>query len=244
MTAANIAHYLSEFKKRLLYYCTSLAILFLILFYFSKPLYSLLAHPLLKQFTPNSTLIATEIAAPLITPLKLAWLCALLLSLPLGCYQVWAFIAPALYQHERRRLWPFMIASILFCYLGLLFAYYIVLPLLLQFFMQQLPTSVIFMPDMSHYLDFCTQILFSFGLSFEIPLVIILLVYLGITTKKQLRQLRPYMIVTSFIIGMLLTPPDVLSQCMLALPMCLLFEIGLFFAPISVAQRIDSTTNI
>ena len=231
MTNTSMTKYMGEFKKRLTTYSVCLALIFLVLFYFAKPLYALLSRPLLNQLPQHSSLIATEVAAPLITPLKLAWLTALLLSIPIGLYQLWKFITPALYKRERRQLWPFILSSMLLCYLGMLFAYFVVLPLLFQFFNRQLPHGVQFMPDISRYLDFCTQLLFCFGFTFEIPLVTLLLVYLGICNKKQLASLRPYIIIGAFVLGMLLTPPDVISQCLLAIPMWLLFEIGILIAP-------------
>jgi len=230
MLNTTTTQYLGEFKKRFIRYSVSLALLFLTLFYYAKPLYSVFARPILAYLPQHSSLIATEIAAPLITPLKLAWLLALLLSIPIGLYQLWQFIAPALYQRERYHLWPFILSSVILCYAGMLFAYFVVLPLLFQFFSRQLPQGVQFMPDISRYLDFCTQLFVCFGLAFEIPLIILLLVKLGITTPQQLRALRHYIIIGAFTLGMLLTPPDVMSQCLLALPMWLLFEIGILIS--------------
>lgn len=228
--------FLIELRKRLLNCFFALSVIFFILLYFANDLYTLLALPLLKQLPHGQGLIATHIAAPFFVPFELTGVLSLFLCVPFILYQIWAFIAPALYQHERRYVWPFMFVSIFLFYLGVLFAYFVIFPLIFHFLTKTAPQGVLVSPDISQYLEFTLKLLFVFGVIFEIPMITILLISTGITTRTQLIKIRPYAIVAAFIIGMLLSPPDVLSQTLLAIPLWLLFELGLFFSRFVVLQ--------
>jgi len=221
--------HLLEIRRRLLWTFGVIGVLFLGLFYFANTLYDWLAAPLL-HFLPTGHLIATQVAAPFLTPMKLSGLCALLLGIPVLLYQVWAFVAPGLYPNERR-LWPvLLICSALLFYAGIAFAYFLVLPLVFGFFVQAAPINVAVMTDMSAYLDFVTRLLFGFGMAFEVPIITFVLAHSGIVTVGTLKKQRPYIIIGAFTLGMLLTPPDVFSQTLLALPMWGLFELGVWMA--------------
>lgn len=220
--------YLIELRKRLLICLYSVTILFILLLPAAKILYQWLALPLLQHLPISSTLIATSVTAPFLTPLKLSFICALILAFPGFLYQLWAFLTPALYQNERYHLWSFLsIGSLLFL-LGMAFCYWLVLPLLFNFLLQATPVNVTVLPDISQYLDFVLQLLLAFGLAFEVPLIMVLLLRIGIVEVATLRRQRPYFIVGAFIVGMLVAP-DVLSQLALAVPLCVLFEIGLWW---------------
>ena len=220
---------LIELRTRLIRSFIVLFVLFAVLVYFANPLYTALAQPLLK-FLPQGHLIATQLVAPFFVPFKLAFLVSLLLGIPYFLYQLWAFIAPALYGHERQLIWPFIISSTLLFYAGLLFAYFIIFPLLFHFLTGVAPVGVVLSPDISEYFDFTIKLLLVFGSLFEIPMIMVLLVFLGITTRERFIRTRSYAIVGAFIIGMLLAPPDVLSQTILAVPMWLLYEMGIFLS--------------
>ncbi|MBI4006539.1 MAG: twin-arginine translocase subunit TatC [Gammaproteobacteria bacterium] len=238
-----ISH-LVELRERLLRSLLCVLIIFLALFYFANDLYSLIAAPLLKHLSVNSTMIATGVAAPFITPVKLTFFLSLLIAMPYILYQAWAFIAPGLYENERRFALPLLISSIVLFYTGIAFAFFVVFPLLFAFLTTTAPAGVTVMTDISRYLDFVLQIFFAFGLAFEVPVVTILLVWSGFTSVESLRQNRPYIIVTAFVIGMLLTPPDVLSQILLALPIWCLFELGLFFSRKFIRQQGNTKNTI
>ncbi len=222
--------YLIEFRKRLLNCLIAITIAFIILFYFSDRLFSLLAIPLLHHLTFGQKLIATAVTAPIFTPLKLSSVLSLIIVMPYILWQIWMFIAPGLYKYERRVLWLFLSISVVLFYLGMLFAYSIVFPLIFSVFVKAVPSVVTMMPDMTQYLDFCLKLFLAFGITFEVPVITLLLIYTGITTVEQLKQYRPYVIVSTFILAMLLTPPDVISQIVLAVPMWFLFEFGLLMA--------------
>ena len=229
-------HYFIEARKRLILFCGFTVICFTALSLVSRPLYNFLAAPLLSQLTNGQHLIATSIAAPFFVPLKFAFFCSLFLSIPFGLWQFWKFIAPGLYQHEKKLGRFILFFSIaLFCG-GVIFVYSIVFPLIFRFMQVAVPDSVSLLPDMETYLEFCTQMALAFGVAFEVPMVTVVLVKLNIITLDQCRAFRPYFIVLAFIIGMLLTPPDVLSQILLAIPLCLLYELGLLFARYWVQQ--------
>jgi sec-independent protein translocase protein TatC len=227
--SSNNLHFLIELRRRVIYSLIFLSIIFSILIYFANPLYTLLASPLLK-FLPQGHLIATQIVSPFFVPFKLALFASLLLALPFFLYQIWSFVAPALYGHERRLIWPFLFASIVLFYCGILFAYFAIFPALFHFLAGVAPKGVILSPDISEYLDFTTKLLFIFGCLFEIPIVIVLLVSSGMVTRKRFIQFRSYAIVGAFVIGMLLAPPDVISQTLLALPIWFLYESGILLA--------------
>ncbi|WP_443091235.1 twin-arginine translocase subunit TatC [Basfia succiniciproducens] len=222
--------HLVELRNRLLRSIMFVLIVFCGLVYFSNDIYHLIATPLLEQMPQGSTMIATNVAAPFFTPIKLTGIAAVFLSVPYILYQVWAFVAPALYQHEKRLIYPLLFSSTVLFYMGVAFAYYVVFPIVFGFLTKTAPDGVAIATDISSYLDFVLTLFLAFGICFEVPVAIILLCWTGVTTPEDLKEKRPYIIVAAFIIGMLLTPPDIFSQTLLAVPMCLLFEIGLLFA--------------
>lgn len=219
-------HFLVELRSRLIYSLIVLFSLFAVLLYFANNLYTLLALPLLK-FLPQGHLIATQIVSPFFVPFKLAFMASMLIAVPFFLYQIWAFISPALYGHERRMLWPFIFASAFLFYSGIAFAYFVIFPMLFHFLAHVAPEGVMLAPDISEYLDFTIKLLLVFGGLFEIPMVMVLLVSTGVVERARLIKWRSYAIVGAFVIGMLLAPPDVLSQTILAVPIWLLYEVGI-----------------
>ena len=222
-------HFLLELRARLLNSLIAFALLFAVLMYFSNTLYTWLALPLLK-FLPQGHLIATQIVSPFFVPFRLAFMAAFLLSVPFFLYQLWKFVSPALYGYEKKWLWPFLLVSVSLFYTGLAFAYFIIFPLLFHFLANVAPKGVILSPDISEYLDFTIKLLLIFGSLFEIPMVMVLLVVTKIIALTKLVRFRPYAIISAFVIGMLLAPPDVLSQTVLAIPIWILYEAGLLLA--------------
>lgn len=219
--------YLLELRSRIIRISLVILILFLILFYIDEHLYTFIAKPLLKQLPLGSTLIATEITSPFMVPMKLAFMLSLFIAIPYILYEIWSFIAPGLYRQEKRKILPFLIASTLLFYMGVIFSYYLICPMALGFFAKCAPLGVTLMTDIQAYLNFVLTVLFSGGIAFQVPIITIACIISGFITIQQLEHFRPYIIVLAFILGMLLTPPDVISQILLALPMWGLFEIGL-----------------
>ena len=203
--------------------------IFLGLVNFSGPIYTFVAAPLRALLPEGGGMIATEVMSPLLAPLKLTFIVAVFFSLPYIFYQLWKFIAPGLYQHEKRYIFPLMVVSFFLFLLGVGFAYTVILPLLFKFLVHAPPEGVAVMTDINQYLNFVLVLLFSFGIAFEVPIAIVLFVRSGLCSYDQLRRRRPYIVLACFVLGMLLTPPDVFSQTLLAFPMWFLFEIGLFF---------------
>ncbi|MDF5044020.1 twin-arginine translocase subunit TatC, partial [Vibrio parahaemolyticus] len=193
-------------------------------------IYEFVSAPLVERLPEGATMIATDVASPFFTPLKLTLIASVFIAVPFILYQVWAFVAPGLYKHERRLIMPLLFSSSLLFYCGVAFAYFVVFPLVFGFFTAISLGGVEFATDISSYLDFVLALFMAFGIAFEVPVAIILLCWTGATTPEDLRQKRPYIIVAAFVVGMVLTPPDMISQTLLAIPMCLLFEVGLFFA--------------
>ncbi|WP_260261347.1 twin-arginine translocase subunit TatC [Vibrio intestinalis] len=224
-----ISHLL-ELRDRLLRAIGAVLVVFVGLLYFSNDIYEFVSKPLVDKLPEGATMIATDVASPFFTPLKLTLIAAVFLAVPFILYQVWAFVAPGLYKHERKLIMPLMFSSSLLFYCGVAFAYFVVFPLVFGFFTAISLGGVEFATDISSYLDFVLALFLAFGIAFEVPVAIILLCWTGATTPETLREKRPYIIVIAFIVGMLLTPPDMISQTLLAVPMCLLFEVGLFFA--------------
>lgn len=224
-----ISH-LIELRNRLLKVILCVLVVFLGLAAYANQLYSILAGPLMKHMPKNSTMIAIDVASPFLTPFKLALVAAVFISIPVILYQFWAFVAPGLYKHERRLILPLMVASTLLFYLGVAFAYFVVFPLVFGFLTATAPVGVAVMTDITKYLDFVLTMFFAFGICFEVPIFTIVMVWSGLVTPAGLAEQRPYVIVGAFIIGMLLTPPDAISQTLLAIPMWLLFECGLLFS--------------
>lgn len=225
-----LVEHLVELRDRLLRVVLSVVLVLLVLFPFANDLYTLLAKPLLKHLPQGGSMIATEVASPFLTPFKLALVLAIFISMPVALYQLWSFVAPGLYKHERRFVFPLMITSTVLFYAGMAFAYYVVFPLMFAFFNATVPDGVAIMTDISKYLDFVLKIFFAFGIAFEVPIATILVVWAGFTTPEALAAKRPYVIVAAFVVGMLLTPPDAISQTLLAIPVWILFELGVFFA--------------
>ncbi len=231
-----ISH-LIELRDRLLRSVVGVMIIFVVLFPFANPLYTLLSGPLTKHLPEGSSMIAIEVASPLLIPLKMVLLLSVVIAVPWLLYQAWTFIAPGLYQHERRLAAPILISSTLLFYLGMAFAYFAVFPLVFGFFTSTAPEGVAVMTDIGKYLDFIILIFLAFGLAFEVPIVTVVLVKMEVTTPQTLAKKRPYVIVGAFVIGMFLTPPDIISQIMLAVPVWLLFELGLFFSRFMLSSQ-------
>lgn len=229
--------HLVELRDRLLRALLCIVLVLLCLFPFANDLYAVLAAPLLKHLPEGTTMIATEVASPFLTPFKLALVMSVFVSMPMILYQLWAFVAPGLYKKEKKLVFPLMISSSLLFYMGMAFAYYIVFPLMFAFFHAVAPDGVAIMTDITKYLDFVLKIFFAFGLAFEVPIATILLVWTGFTTPEALASKRAYVIVGAFVLGMLLTPPDLISQTLLAFPMWGLFELGIIFSKLYVSGR-------
>lgn len=222
--------HLIELRDRLLRMLVAILIAFLVLAPFANRIYLFIAAPIRAKLPAGSQMIATQVASPFLTPFKLALVVAIFVVMPYLLYQFWAFVAPGLYRHERRLALPLLGASILLFYLGMGFAYVAVFPLVFGFFTAVTPEGIAQMPDITFYLEFVLKLLFAFGIAFQIPIATILLVAIGATTPEALAHKRPYVIVAVFVAGMLLTPPDVISQTLLAIPMWLLFELGILFS--------------
>lgn len=222
--------HLLELRNRLLRAILAVLIVFCSLVYFAQDIYQYVAQPLLATMPENSQMIATDVASPFFAPFKLTIVISVFIAIPVILYQLWAFIAPGLYQNEKKLIAPLMLGSTLLFYAGIAFAYFIVFPVVFAFFNSVAPEGVTIATDISSYLDFILKLFFAFGVAFEIPIAIILMCWTGITSVASLKTKRPYIIVGAFIIGMLLTPPDIISQTLLALPMLLLFEVGLLIA--------------
>lgn len=233
MSEANslIAH-LVELRNRLLKAVLSVLLVFVCLVYFAQDLYHWLATPLLEAMPEGSQMIATDVASPFFAPFKLTMVISFFVAIPVVLYQIWGFIAPGLYKNEKRLIAPLLLSSSLLFYTGIAFAYYVVFPIAFSFFTQIAPEDVIISTDISSYLNFVLKLFFAFGLSFEIPVAIVLMCWTGMTDAASLREKRPYVVVGVFVIGMLLTPPDIISQTLLAVPMWLLFEIGVIIGGI------------
>ena len=225
-----LIEHLIELRDRLLRAVLSVLIVFGPLYYFSNDLYAWISKPLRETLPEGATMIATQVASPFLTPFKLTLVASIFVCIPYILYQIWAFIAPGLYQHEKKIAIPLLVTSVILFYLGGAFAYFVVFPIAFAFFSATSPEGVTMMTDISSYLDFVLKLFFAFGVAFEIPIATILLVLAGVTSVSSLREKRPYVIVTCFVVGMLLTPPDVISQTLLAVPMWMLYEGGLFFA--------------
>lgn len=232
-----IISHLVELRNRLLRSILLVLIVFLGLFYFANDLYLILVRPLSGLLPENSAMIATGVASPFLVPFKLTLVLAVLIAVPYILHQIWAFISPGLYQNEKKFAIPLLVSSIVLFYSGIAFAYFVVLPLAFGFFTGVGPEGINFMPDISNILDFILKIFFAFGIAFEIPIATFLMVLSGMTTVAALGEKRPYIFVGCFVVGMLVTPPDVISQTILALPMFMLFEAGV------MAARLIKTDN-
>ncbi len=234
-----LVSHLIELRSRLLKAFALIVILLLSMVYFSNEIYEFVAQPLLKHLPAgtNSSLIVTDVPAAFLTPFKLTFFVAVFLSMPFLFYQVWAFVAPALYQNEKSLALPILFSSIVLFYLGVAFAYFVVFPLIFEFFTSVAPKSVTVMPDITSHLSLVIKLFFAFGFAFEIPVATVILMVAGVISHESLAQKRPYVVVGCFVAGMLLTPPDIFSQAMLAVPMWVLFEMGVFFGRMLTTQR-------
>lgn len=237
--------HLIELRSRLLKAIILLLVMLGCLLYFSNEIYEFVAEPLLKHLPAesNSSMIVTDVTQAFLTPFKLTFFVAVFFAMPFLLYQIWAFVAPALYQNERSLAIPIFISSVVLFYAGVAFAYFIVFPMLFEFFTSIAPKSVTVMPDIASHLSLVIKLFFAFGFAFEIPVATIILIVAGIISPDDLAKKRPYVIVACFAIGMVLTPPDVLSQVMLAVPMWGLFEVGVFLGRILVRKKKDSVSD-
>ena len=233
----SLMSHLIELRDRVLRMVVSILVIFLCLFYWANDIYTYLAEPLTKHMPEGSTMIAIDVASPFLTPFKLVLMLSIFLSMPVILYQFWAFVAPGLYKTEKRIAGPLLVSSILLFYAGMAFAFYVVFPLVFGFFTSVGPEMISISTDIGRYLDFVLSLFFGFGLAFEVPIATIILVAVGITTPKKLGQMRPYVIVGAFVLGMLLTPPDLISQVLLAVPIWILFECGLITSAIIFKDR-------
>lgn len=242
-TEQPLIYHLIELRDRLLRVVLVVGVVFIALVPFSNTLFSLLSGPLMAHMPADSSMIAIEVASPFLIPFKLTLFLALFISIPYVLYQLWSFVAPGLYTHERRLAFPLLVSSTVLFYTGAVFAYFVVFPLVFAFFTGTAPQGVAVMTDISRYLDFVLTLFFAFGAAFEVPVLTVLLVWTGMATQESLREKRPYIIVGAFVIGMLLTPPDVISQTLLAVPVWLLFELGVYFSGWFIRQRDDLSND-
>ncbi len=229
LTEGTLLSHLVELRERLLKIAAAVVVIFVVLLPFSRRIFSLVSEPL-REFLPGNQMIATAVASPLLTPFKLTFFVALFIAMPVVLYQVWAFVAPGLYKKEKHFAMPLLATSILLFYLGVAFAYYLVFPLMFGFFTSVAPEGVEVMTDISSFLDFITTIVLAFGIAFEVPVATVLLVWTGLTNIEKLGKARPYVFLGAFIVGMFLTPPDVISQTLLAVPVYLLYECGILMS--------------
>lgn len=235
-----ISHLL-ELRSKLLKSIASVLLVFICSVYWANDIYHYMAIPLMQSLPLGGSMIATDVAAPFFAPFKLTLVLSFFVAVPYVLFQIWSFVAPGLYKHEKRLVMPLLFSSTLLFYLGIAFAYYIVFPVVFGFFANTAPEGVQVATDITSYLDFVLKLFFAFGLSFEIPIAVVLLCWAGVTTPEDLKQKRPYIVVGAFVLGMLLTPPDVISQTMLAVPMLLLFEGGLLAARFYSKQGDDES---
>lgn len=239
----NFISHLIELRTRLLRIVIGMLVVFLGLFPFANQVYALLAAPLLSQLPSGGQMIATGVTTPFFVPLKVAMMAAFLIALPHTLYQMWAFIAPGLYAHEKKFMVPVIIASSALFLAGMTFAYFLVFPVVFGFIVGTAPEGVAVMTDIGSYLDFVITLFFAFGLAFEVPIAVVIAVYFGWVSIAKLRESRGYVIVGAFVIGAIFTPPDIISQFMLAIPMWLLYEFGIVVARFSTRSRAEPTIH-
>jgi sec-independent protein translocase protein TatC len=231
--------HLVEFRNRVLRSVLAVLIIFAGLFSFSNEIYLYISEPIRAFLPANTSMIATEVASPFLTPFKLTLVLSVFAAMPFILYQIWAFLAPGLYKREKKIVLPLFFSSVFLFYAGMAFAYYVVFPLVFMFFTSIAPDGISVMPDIRSYLDFVLKLFFAFGLSFEIPIAVVILSWMGAVEPNNLAKKRPYVFVLCFILGMLLTPPDIISQTLLAVPMWLLFEVGILFGRIVAPNQND-----
>lgn len=233
-TESTLVSHLIELRSRLLRMVVVVLALFILMSPFANKIFTLVATPLMNQMAPDTSMIATQVISPFLTPFKLTLLVAVFAAMPYLLYQIWSFAAPGLYAREKRLVLPLMATSVGLFYLGAAFAYFVVFPLVFGFMQAVAPEGVAVMPDITEFLDFVMVIFFAFGMAFEVPVATVLLVWSGFTTPAQLAKKRGYVLLAAFVVGMFLTPPDVISQTLLALPIYVLYEIGIVMARVMV----------
>ncbi|MDO6441309.1 MULTISPECIES: twin-arginine translocase subunit TatC [unclassified Marinobacter] len=238
-----LVEHLLELRNRLLKMVLAVVICFAAIYPFANELYLWLSEPIRSLLPIGQTMIATDITSPFFAPLKLALFLSVFAAIPIILYQLWSFVAPGLYAHEKRLAFPLLFTSVILFYLGAAFAYYVVFPLVFGFFTAIGPEGIVELPDISSYLNFVLKMFFAFGIAFEIPIATILLILSGVTTPADLASKRPYVVVGCFIIGMMLTPPDIISQTLLAVPMWILFELGILFGRLAVREVSDTDSD-
>lgn len=226
---ATLLSHLVELRSRLLKIAAAVVFVFVLLLPWSRKIFAIVSEPL-RDVLPGNTMIATAVASPLLTPFKLTFFVALFIAMPIVLYQVWAFVAPGLYKKEKRFAIPLLASSIVLFYLGIAFAYFVVFPLMFNFFTAVAPEGVEVQTDISQFLDFITTIVFAFGIAFEVPIATVLITWTGLTTPEKLGKARPYVFLAAFVAGMFLTPPDIISQTLLAIPVYLLYELGILMS--------------
>lgn len=229
-TSENLISHLLELRKRLLNSVVALLLVFICLFPWAADLYAVLAHPLLSKLPAGGQMIATDVTTPFFVPLKVAMMAAFLIALPYILYQAWRFVAPGLYMNEKRWILPLLVSSVLLFFSGMAFAYFVVFPVVFGFITSAAPHGVAVMTDIDKYLSFVLSMFVAFGLAFQVPIAVVLLVKTGVVSTAKLREARPYVVVGAFVVGAIFTPPDVVSQCMLATPLWLLYEAGIVVA--------------
>lgn len=240
--ASSFLIHLFELRDRLIRSVLAVVIVFVCLFPWAKDLYALLAQPLLLALPAGGQMIATDVVGVFLVPMKVCLMVAFLLALPYVLFQVWAFVAPGLYAHEKKLILPLVVASVLLFFSGMSFAYFLVFPTIFHFMSSVAPEGVAWMTDIDKYLSFVLSTFMAFGVTFEVPVIVIVLVHVGVVSVQKLQEMRPYVIVGAFVIGAIFTPPDVLSQLMLAVPLWLLFELGLLIARITGTRRAPDDT--
>lgn len=237
LAEGTLISHLVELRSRLMKVVLSVAVVFICLVPFAQEIFTLVADPLMSRLPEGSTMIATRPAAPFLTPFKTAMFVALFVAMPVVLYQLWEFVAPGLYKREKRFAFPLLISSIVLFYTGIAFAHYVVFPLMFSFFAQATPVGVEMMTDINEYLSFILTLFLAFGLAFEVPIATMMLIWSGLVSVEKLRSARAYVFLGAFVIGMFLTPPDVISQTLLALPMYLLYEAGLIMSRIMLPEK-------
>ena len=242
MAEGTLLYHLIELRSRLLIIAVAVLVAFIILLPFSRDIFTLVSEPL-REVLPGNAMIATAVASPLLTPFKLTFFAALFLVMPVVLFQVWNFIAPGLYKNEKKFAIPLLITSIILFYLGIAFAYFVVFPLIFGFFTSIAPEGVEVQTDITQFLDFITTIVFAFGIAFEVPVATVLIVWAGLTNIEKLAKARPYVFLMAFIAGMFLTPPDVISQSLLAVPVYLLYELGIIMSKVFVSKKSESDSS-
>lgn len=237
---ASLISHLIELRSRLVKASAAVLVVFICLVPFAQEIFTMVADPLMAKLPEGATMIATQVASPFLTPFKTTLFVALFFAMPVVIYQIWAFVAPGLYRREKRFAVPMVVSSIVLFYCGIAFAYWVVFPLMFAFFTSVTPDGVAMMTDINAYLDFILTIFFAFGIAFEVPIATVMLVATGLTNTDSLKRKRPFVFLGAFVVGMLLTPPDVISQTLLAVPVYLLFEAGILMSRLMLKPKSDA----